>query len=118
MYQNRKHEKKYFFFMTSCSLVFCKLFLFSVLISKAQAGGYDEPIPSSIPHSIPTPNSQLPVLSVLNWDKWETPYWLNKSICRESTGNIVCLPAQIALQFGWKIPSSSKSLNPQSNSHL
>lgn len=118
MQKKQNHEKHSCFFMASCSLIFWKLFIFSVLISKAQAGGYDEPIPSSIPPSLATPNSQLPVLSLLNWDKWETPYWLNKSICRESTGNIVCLPAQIALQFGWKIPSSGKSLSSQRNSPL
>jgi hypothetical protein len=103
MHKNQKLGKKTIFFMFSCSLIFWELFIFFVLASKSQAGGYDEPIPPSIPSLLAAPNGQLPVLSLLNWDKWESPYWLNKSICRESNGNIVCLPPQIAHQFGWKI---------------
>ncbi len=81
--------------------------------SPAQAGGYDEPIPSTSSRSIAASNEKLPALFLLNWDKWGTPYWLNNSICRESEGNIVCLFPQEAQEIRWKIPSKNKSLNPK-----
>jgi len=81
--------------------------------SPAQAGGYDEPIPSTSSRSIAASNEKLPALFLSNWDKWGTPYWLNNSICRESQGNIICLSPQVARQIRWEIPSQNDSLNPK-----
>jgi hypothetical protein len=91
------------------SIVFVKIALlesfgFYLVIPKAQAGGSDESIPSTTSPSLPAPNQNLPVLSVLNWDKWGTPYWLNNNICRENKGNIICLSPKVALKIRWKIP--------------
>jgi hypothetical protein len=111
MHKNTPPGNNNFFFRFSGSLIFWQLFVFLVLISKAQAGGYDKPIPSSISPSLTAPNQQLPVFSLLNWDKWENPYWLNNNICRESQGNIICLSPKIAQQVRWKIPLRNEFIN-------
>jgi hypothetical protein len=81
--------------------------------SPAQAGGSDEPIPSTTSRSTTASNEKLSELFLLNWDKWGTPYWLNSSICRESQGNIVCLSPQEAQEIRWEIPYQNQSLNPK-----
>ena len=80
--------------------------------SPAQAGGYDEPIPSTSSPSLAASNEKLPALFLLNWDKWGNPYWLNNSICRENEGNVICLSPQEAQEMRWTIPYQNESLNP------
>ncbi len=110
MYKKQENEnKKNLSFL--CSIFFCKWLILFVLISKAQAGGYDEPIPPTTSPSLAAPNEQLPVLSLLNWDKWENPYWLNNNICRESKGNIICFSPKVARQLRWKIPLRNEGVN-------
>lgn len=113
MHKNKKPGNNNFFFRFSLSLIFWQLFVFLVLAAKAQAGGYDESTPSITSPSLAAPDRQSPVISLSNWDKWETPYWLNSNICRENNGNIICLSPQIARQMRWKIPSKNESINPQ-----
>jgi hypothetical protein len=113
MHKKKKPGNNNCFFIFSGSLIFWQLFFFLVLISKAQAAGYDEPIPSGSSPSLATPNERLRVLSFLNWDKWEKPYWLNNNICRESQGNIICLSPQVARQIRWQIPYQNESPNPK-----
>jgi hypothetical protein len=113
MHKNKTTGNNNCFFRFSCSLIFWQLFVFLVLVSKAQAGGYDQPIPSNISPSFAAANEQIRVLSLLNWDKWENPYWLNNNICREREGNIICLSLQIAQQIRWEIPYRNESLSPK-----
>ncbi|HEY9833557.1 MAG TPA: hypothetical protein V6D26_23600 [Stenomitos sp.] len=108
MCKNISSGNNSFFFGFSGSSIFWQLFVFLVLISKAQAAGYDEPIPSGSSPSLTTPNERLRVLSLLNWDKWEKPYWLNNNICRESQGNIICLSPQVARKIRWEVPSRNE----------
>jgi hypothetical protein len=78
---------------------------------EAKAGGRDDrPAPSQTSTSPKQPNEQLPTPSVLNWERWESPYWSNNNICRESKGNIICLSPEIARQVRWEIPSQEDSL--------
>lgn len=103
-------------FIRLFSIVFVKIALlesfgFYLLIPKAKAGGSDESIQPSTSPSLVTPNEKIPVLSVLNWDKWGTPYWLHNNICRESKGNIICLSPKVAMQMRWKIPDKNVSTN-------
>jgi hypothetical protein len=112
MHKKQKTEKKMVFLSFLGSMFFCKCLILFVLVSKAQAGGYDEPIPPTTSPSLAAPNEQLPVLSLLNWDKWEKPYWLNNNICRESKGNIICFSPKVTRQIRWKIPLRNESVNP------
>jgi hypothetical protein len=115
MYKNKKPGNNNCFFRFSGSLIFWQLFVFLVLTSKAQAGGYDKPILSSPSPSPTAPNEQLSALSLLNWDKWESPYWLHNNICRESQGNVICLSPQLARQLRWEIPDHNESMKPNSS---
>lgn len=94
------------------SIFFCNWFIFFVLISKAQAGGYDEPIPPTTSSSPTAPNEQIPTLSLLNWNEWGNSYWRNDMICRENNGNVICLSPQLARQLRWEIPAQNQSMNP------
>jgi hypothetical protein len=113
MHKKRKNERKNIFFSFLCPVFFSKCLILFVLVSKAQAGGYDEPIPSSTSRSTAASNEKLPALFLLNWDKWGNPYWLDNSLCRESQGNIICLSPQVARQIRWEIPNQNEYLNPK-----
>lgn len=113
MHKKQKDEKKNFVSSFLCPIFFSKCLIFFVLVSKVQAGGYDKPIPPTTLPLLAASNEQLPVFSLLNWDKWGNPYWLNNSICRESQGNIICLSPQVARQIRWEIPYQNEFLNPK-----
>jgi hypothetical protein len=113
MHKKQKNERKNIFSCFLCPIFFSKCLILFVLVSKAQAGGYDEPIPSTTSRSRAESNEILPMLSLLNWDKWGKPYWLNNSICREIPGNIICLSPQVARQIRWQIPYQNESTNPK-----
>ena len=113
MHKKQKDERKKFVFSFLCPIFFSQCLMLFVLVSKAQAGGYDEPIPSTTSPSIAASNEELSALFLLNWDKWGKPYWLNNSICRESQGNIICLSPQVARQIRWKVPYQNESRNPK-----
>lgn len=84
---------------TPCLVIFCLFISLFVVISKAEAGGYDPP-----PEE--TKKKQQPLL---NWEKWDSPYSWEKNVCRERYGNLVCLPQQVAQKLGWNQISSPKS---------
>lgn len=86
------------------------LFFFT---SKVYAGGYEEAIHSPADASLPPglTSEQKSAINrsqkqpVVNWSKWEPPYWLNDNVCRENTGNIICFNSQSVQHLDWKIPS-------------
>ncbi|HBL10863.1 MAG TPA: hypothetical protein DD379_05565 [Cyanobacteria bacterium UBA11162] len=84
-------------------LFFLQALSFLALISKAQAGGPGQSTPQS---TINKP--AVSVVDTLNWEKWSQPYWLNGSICRESTANTICLTPQQAQTLRWSIPSNQQ----------
>jgi hypothetical protein len=90
------------------------LFIFS-FVSKVQAGaGRQQLTPTSTPETMPErPSTPLSSErnSVFNSAKplsWESPYWLNNKICRESQGNIICLNPEEAKKLRWSIPTNNQ----------
>ena len=110
MYKQKELETKTISLKFLGSLLFCNGLLLLVLVSKAQAGGYEKPIPPPIAPSRVPANEKLPTLS-LNWETWGLPYWLNNTICRETKGNIICLQPQLARQIRWEIPERNEGMN-------
>jgi hypothetical protein len=109
-------KKGFFAFKTLCLLFLWVPFSFFFLISKAHAGGYEEPIHSPAEPFQPPglTNEQLsaaekkPKQPVFNLNKWGNPYWFKKNVCRENMGNVVCLNPESARKLGWKVPSANK----------
>lgn len=104
MYKQKELETKTISLKFLGSFLFCNGLLLLVLVSKAQAGGFDKPVP---PPTVPlrvSANEQVPTLSILDWETWGLPYWSNNNICRETKGNIICLPPRLARQIRWEIP--------------
>lgn len=104
---------------TPCLLILWVPLSLFFFMPKVYAGGYDEAIHSPADPSLPpgitseqlstiNRSSKPPVISS-NWNlnKWGKSKWLNKNVCRENQGNVICFRPQIAKQLGWRIPSKS-----------
>ncbi len=105
------YEKK------SPSISFLPLLLFGLLsfslnTSKAYAGGGDEPVFTDSngtslnsnlqPENVQPTKSQPPNnLDLTDWSKWQNPIQLGRSVCRQNTGNIVCVSSLQAQKLRW-----------------
>lgn len=109
-------KKGFFPFKTLCLLFLWVPFSVFFFMSKAYAGGYEEPMNSPAEPFQPPglTNEQLSTLEkkpkkpIFNHNKWGNSYWLNKNVCRENMGNVVCFHPESARNLRWKVPSASK----------
>lgn len=111
MYKKQTINKRNLLVSCLGSTVFCLALILFVFPFKAQAGGREQPVPTPNSSSPKQPDEQLPTLSLLNWDRWGSPYWLSDKICRENQGNIICLSPELARQVRWEIPAQGESRN-------
>lgn len=86
-------------------LILLEFFSLFLTISKAYAGGSR---PSEIPPAEGI-NSNSAVLNILDWNKWNNPYWLNGYICRTYNANLICLTPEAAKNLRWFIESDVNS---------
>lgn len=101
-------------------IIFLNLITTFSSVPKVQAGAGRQPlIPRPAPEPMPqrpstssspeTASASVSVPSVVPSNTrplhWETSYWRNSMICRESQGNIICLNPEQAKKLRWSTPT-------------